>query len=153
LFGFYFALSFHYLGPPNWTAAAYVGGLILLAGSWPLVRRHYPRLRWAALAAILLALIETAILHETRWLHLPARMDPLDRARGERNLATVVAKWQRESGAQYVIADNYMTAALLTFYLPGQPETYVPKTNRPLNQLELWANYDQKYPNGTALIV
>ena len=42
---------------------------------------------------------------------------------------------------------------LLSFYLPGQPEIYVPVTNRPLNQLELWADYEQKYPRSSALIV
>ncbi|PYL38578.1 MAG: hypothetical protein DMF34_06350 [Verrucomicrobia bacterium] len=51
------------------------------------------------------------------------------------------------------MADNYITAALLSFYLPGQPETFVPGVKRPLNQLELWSNYDQRYPTGNALIV
>ena len=153
LFGFYFLLSFHYPGPPNWAAAAYVGGLILLAANWPFVSERRRWLHWFAFAAILLAAVETAILHETRWLHLPSRIDPLDRARGSRSLATSVENWQKKSGAQYIIADNYMTAALLSFYLPGQPETYVPATDRPLNQEELWANYDQKYPHATALVV
>ncbi|MEO5719346.1 MAG: glycosyltransferase family 39 protein, partial [Chthoniobacterales bacterium] len=31
LFGLYLVLSIHYMGPPNWTAAAYIGGVILLA--------------------------------------------------------------------------------------------------------------------------
>ena len=46
-----------------------------------------------------------------------------------------------------------MTAALLSFYLPGQPETFVPITTRPLNQMELWPTYDQRYPAGDGLIV
>jgi hypothetical protein len=153
LFLFYFLLSFHYAGPPNWTAAAYVGGLILLTGQWPDLARRYLWMRSLAWWAIGLALIETAILHETRWLHLSHRADPLDRARGSRNLAGWVAQWQERSGAKFVISDNYMTAALLSFYLPGQPEIYVPATNRPLNQLELWADYEQRYPSESALIV
>lgn len=153
LFVFYFLLSFHYAGPPNWAAAAYIGGLILLTGKWRSLTRQYPWMHPLAWVAIGLAIIETAILHETRWLHLSHRTDPLDRARGSRDLAAWVAQWQKRSGAKFIIADNYMTAALLSFYLPGQPETYVPATNRPLNQLELWADYEEKYPEASALIV
>ena len=153
LFGLYLALSFHYSGSPNWTAAAYIGGLILLAAKWTELAAIYPWARWATVAAIVLAAIETTTLHETRWLHLPANVDPLDRARGSRTLAASVAEAERQTGARFVIADNYMTAALLSFYLPGQPETFVPITTRPLNQMELWPTYDQRYPAGDALIV
>lgn len=152
LFGLYFLLSFRYLGPPNWTAAAYVGGIVLLAAKWSDLSQRHRWARWAALVALALALLETAVLLETRWLGLPHRMDPLDRARGSRSLALAVAHWQQSTGAQFVLADNYMTAALLSFYLPGQPETFVPLTARPLNQLELWS-YDQRFPAGDALIV
>jgi hypothetical protein len=153
LFGLYLFLSLHYHGPPNWTAAAYVGGIALLAAKWPdLVRTHrWPR--WAAISAVALAFMETAVLLETRWLNLPHRVDPLDRARGSRSLAATVAQRQQSTGAQFIIADNYMTASLLSFYLPGQPETFVPSVKRPLNQLELWSTYDQRYPAGDALIV
>jgi 4-amino-4-deoxy-L-arabinose transferase-like glycosyltransferase len=153
LFGFYFLLSFHYAGPPNWTAAAYIGGLVLLTGKWPALEQRYAWMRPLAVVAIALAFLETAILAETRWLHLSHRVDPLDRARGSRNLAASVAQWQKRSGAQFIIAGDYMTAALLSFYLPGQPEVYVPATTRPLNQLELWADYEQKYPGASALLV
>ena len=153
LFGIYLLLGFHYLGPPNWTAAAYFGGVVLLAAKWlELARQH----RWArrvSIAALVLAFLETAVLLETRWLNLPHRLDPLDRARGSRNLAAEVAREQRATDARFVIADDYMTAALLAFYLPGQPETFVPITQRPLNQLELWPTYDQRYPYDDALLV
>ena len=72
------------------------------------------------------ATVETGILLETRWLHLSHRLDPLDRARGSRNLAGAVAQAEKSTGAQFIIVDNYMTAALLSFYLPGQPETFLP---------------------------
>ena len=48
---------------------------------------------------------------------------------------------------------TYITAVLLSFYLPGQPEIFVPATRRPLNQLELWANCDQLFPSDDALLV
>ncbi|MEO7168726.1 MAG: glycosyltransferase family 39 protein [Spartobacteria bacterium] len=153
LFGLYLVLSIHYMGPPNWTAAAYIGGIILLAAKWLELAATRRWARQLALAALLLAALETAILLETRWLHLPPKVDPLDRARGSRVLAAEVAQREKSSGAQFVIADNYMTAALLSFYLPGQPETFVPRADRPLNQMELWSTYDEQFPTGDALIV
>ncbi len=153
LLGFYFALSFHYHEPPNWTAAAYIGGLILLAAKWIDLAVARPWARWAALAAIVFALIETGILLETRWLHLPHKVDPLDRARGSQSLAAFVAQVQQETGAQFVVADHYMTAALLSFYLPGQPKTYVPITAHPLDQLEIWPTYEDDHPTGAGLFV
>ena len=152
-FGLYFLLSLHYVGQPNWPAAAYIGGVILLAAKWCDLIDLNPRMRWLAIVALALAALETSILLETRWLHLPHALDPLDRARGARDLAAQVALWQQITGAKYIIADNYMTAALLSFYLPGQPEVYVPATKRPLNQLELWTDYERKYRDGRALIV
>jgi len=153
LFGLYFALSFHFREPPNWTAAAYIGGILLLSGKWIELTSVWRWARWAAVAAIVLAALETTTLIETRWLNLPPKIDPLNRARGSRNLAASVAQTERQTGAQFVIADNYMTAALLSFYLPGQPETFVPITARPLNQLQLWPTYEQRHPAGDALIV
>lgn len=153
LFGVYLFLSLHYQGAPNWTAAAYVGGIVLLAAKGLDLVQAHRWARWWAIVALVLAFAETAVILETRWLHLPHRLDPLDRARGSRSLATLVSQQQRATGAQFIVADNYMTAALLSFYLPGQPETFVPVVTRPLNQLELWSKYDQSYPVGDALIV
>ena len=153
LFGLYLVFSFHYLGSPDWTAAAYIGGLIFLAAKWTDLGSTHRWALWTAVGAFALASAETAILMETRWLHLPHRLDPLDRTRGSRSLAATVSKWEQRTGASFVIADNYMTASLLSFYLPGHPETFVPVTTRPLNQLELWPTYAEKHPSGDALIV
>lgn len=153
LFGLYLLLSFHYPSQPNWTAAAYVGGIILLVAKWlDLITRH-PWTRWLVFAALLFAALETTLLLETRWLSLPHGRDPLDRARGSRALAAQVARWQNDTGAKFIIADHYMTAALLSFYLPGQPETFVPKVPHPRNQLELWPPSEQTFAAGDGLIV
>lgn len=153
LLGFYFLLSFHYREPPNWPAAAYIGGLVLLAGKWTELASMHRWARVTAVAAIALAIIETGILLETSWLHLPPKVDPLNRARGSQALAASVARVQQETGAQFVIASHYMTAALLSFYLPSQPETFVPITSHPRDQLEIWPTYEEEHPSGDALFV
>ena len=124
-----------------------------MTAKWLDLVREHRWCRWLCLAALMFAAVETTILLETRWLHLPAKRDPLDRARGSRNLAAQVAHWQQTTGAKFIIADHYMTAALLSFYLPGHPNVFVPIEPRPRDQLELWPTYDEKFPASTGLIV
>ena len=61
--------------------------------------------------------------------------------------------WQQVTGAKLIVADHYMTAALLSFYLPGQPNVFVPIEPRPRDQLELWPTYDEKFPTSDGLIL
>ena len=98
LFLVYLFLSFQKASQANWAAAAYVGGLILVAAKWCEAVRIYPWARWVVLIGLAIAFLEVALLHETSWLHLPGRLDPLDRARGSRDLAAQVSALQTNSG-------------------------------------------------------
>ena len=153
LFLVYFLLSFQKASQANWAAAAYVSGLILVAAKWCAAVRIYPWAKGVVWTGLTLAFLETALLHETSWLHLPGRLDPLDRARGSRDLAAQVSEVQRKFGAPVVIANKYMTAALLSFYLPGQPDTFMPVSSPPFNQLVLWPTYREKLPSADAVYV
>jgi 4-amino-4-deoxy-L-arabinose transferase-like glycosyltransferase len=153
LFLLYLVLSFQKASQANWAAASYVSGLILVAAKWCEADRIYPWARWVILSGLTIALLETALLHETSWLHLPGRLDPIDRARGSRDLAAQVSALQQSSGASVVIANKYMTAALLSFYLPGQPDTFMPVSSPPFNQLVLWPTYREKHPLDNAIYV
>jgi 4-amino-4-deoxy-L-arabinose transferase-like glycosyltransferase len=153
LFLVYLILSFQKASQANWAAAAYVSGLILVAAKWCEAVRIYPWARGVVFIGLGVAFLETAVLHETSWLHLPGRLDPVDRARGSRDLAAQVNALQTNSGARVVIANKYMTAALLSFYLPGQPDTFMPLSSPPFNQLVLWPTYREKYPADDAIYV
>jgi len=153
LFLLYLFLSFQKASQANWPAAAYVGGLILLAAKWTRALDIMPKLRWLVVAGVGLAVLETAILHDTSWLHLPKRLDPLDRARGSRDLAAQTDELQRRTGARFVIANKYMTAALLSFYLPDQPVTFMPVSSPPFNQIVLWPTYRVKHPEDDAIFI
>jgi 4-amino-4-deoxy-L-arabinose transferase-like glycosyltransferase len=153
LFLLYLFLSFQKASQANWAAAAYVSGLILVAAKWCEAVRIYSWAKWVVFTGLTIAFIETAILHETSWLHLPGRLDPLDRARGSRDLAAQVSALEGKSGTRVVIANKYMTAALLSFYLPGQPETFMPVSSPPFNQLVLWPTYREKFPQDDAIYV
>ncbi len=153
LFLFYLFLSFQKTSQANWAAAAYVSGLILLAAKWHNLATRFAWAKWLAAAALAIAFMETAALHQTSWLHLPPGKDPLDRARGWHDLAAQIHSLQTETGAHVVIADKYMTAALLSFYLPGQPTTFMPVSSAPYNQILLWPGYEQAGTKDGALFV
>jgi hypothetical protein len=153
LFLVYLVLSFQKASQANWAAASYVSGLILVAAKWCEADRIYAWARWVILSGLAIVLLETALLHETSWMHLPGRLDPIDRARGSRDLAAQVSALQKSSDAPVVIANKYMTAALLSFYLPGQPDTFMPVSSPPFNQLVLWPTYREKHPLDNAIYV
>ena len=149
----YLVLSLQKAGQPNWAAAAYVGGLILLARRWREVWYLHRWARWLTATALAVALLETGVLHGTAWLHLPSGKDPLDRARGSRDLAAAVERAQERTGARFVITNRYMTSALMSFYLPAQPPTYLLSSEFVLNQIQLWPGYQQSHPTEDGLWV
>jgi 4-amino-4-deoxy-L-arabinose transferase-like glycosyltransferase len=153
LFLLYFFLSFQRASQANWPAAAYVSGFIFLAAKWEVLAARAKWARWLGMAGIVIALMETAALHETIWFNLPPGKDPLDRARGSRDLAGQVSRLEDQTGAKVIIANSYMTAALLAFYLPGQPDTFMPLSSAPYNQLILWPNYREVHPKQDALFI
>jgi 4-amino-4-deoxy-L-arabinose transferase-like glycosyltransferase len=153
LFLFYFFISFQQPSQANWAAAAYIGGFILLAAKWSWLAQKKAWARWLGVAGIGVGLIIVLGLHETSWLYLPRGKDPLDRARGSRDLAAQVTELQTKTGANFVIANKYMTAALLSFYLPGQPDTFMPVSSAPYNQLILWPSYRQMHPADDAIFI
>jgi 4-amino-4-deoxy-L-arabinose transferase-like glycosyltransferase len=153
LFLFYLFISLQQTSQANWAAAAYVGGLILLAAKWNSLATKFAWAKWLGIAALAGALIETAALHETTWLHLPPGKDPLDRARGSRDLAALIETLETKTDVHVIIANKYMIAALLSFYLRGQPTTFMPIYSAPYNQILLWPGYREVHPTDDALLV
>lgn len=153
LFLFYLALSANKAGQANWTAPSYVAGIILFAAVWDNGGRERRWVRWFGLAALGVAILETVLLHNTRWLHLPPGKDPMDRSRGYDALAQAASGIAAKEGTQVYIANKYMLASLLCFYLPGRPETYMPPTDTVTNQYSIWPGYRALPPGSSALFV
>jgi len=153
LFALYTVLSLNDSGQPNWTAPCYVAGVILGVSHWiPRVREK----KWArnlTAVAVALALLETIVLHDTFWLNLPPRRDPLTRVRGSADLARQVAALQEQFGAQFVIANKYAYASLLAFYLPRPTETFLPHSVRIENQFSFWPGYRKQFAAASAIFV
>ena len=171
LFLFYSVLSLNKAAEPNWTAPCYVAGMVLLVGNWSALVQRFPWAKSLAVWAIALAAFETVMLHDTFWLHLPipvaleegaqgltkkiltayqeiGKVDPLDRARGSESIARHAAQLAEEQGTTFFISDNYQTAGLLTFYLPGHPDTYEASCDYVKDQFSIWPGYRDLFPAG-----
>jgi len=84
----------------------------------------------------------------TKWWPAPfRRCDPTARMRGHQALARAVAErvaaLQAQGSSPFVLTPTYGLTSTLSFYLPGQPETYCLSwnfgmTSQPVNQHDLW---------------
>ncbi len=153
---------------PNWPMLGLLSGLVLLAdwladrlsASAPaLIRR---RTRWMALGGSVLGVSLVLLGHDTRvlmplierlvrdapaWDLTPAaRYDPTARLKGWRTLAAAVGELhaaQRAAGRDpFFLTDDYQTASLLAFYVPGNPPVYSAQSalGGRLSQYDLWEN-------------
>jgi hypothetical protein len=132
----------------NWTAPALVAGLVLGAG-WAMVRWDSGRISWRVALSLALGvgLILTALLHDI--FPLRVKNNPLDRAKGWKDLAGEAQKVREQIGADFVVADEYQTASLLSFYLPDRPRAYTPDWPQVMTQYSLWPSYRETYPEGS----
>ena len=132
----------------NWTAPALVAGLVLGA-AWAVARWQAGRLGWKLffVAALTVGLILTAFLHD--FLPLRIKNNPLDRAKGWKDLAEEAQKVREQIGADFVVADEYQTASLLSFYLPDRPRAFTPDWPQIMTQYSLWPSYRESFPQGS----
>ena len=98
-------------------------------------------------AGLLIGLVETALLHDFLPIHF--KNNPLDRAKGWRDLAGEAQKVRQEMGADFVIADEYQTASLLSFYLPDRPRAFTPDWPQIMTHYSIWPSYREKFPSGS----
>ncbi len=147
----------------NWMAPGYIALVVLIAIRVDVLMS---RGRWkarACVAAWCFSLMAVIAVHHTEWFYpaiarwvpapskrfpAPFRLyEPTARLRGHRDLARAVAAKVRlleaQGAAPYVLTPTYGLTSTLSFYLPGQPETYCLSwnfgmTSAPVNQHDLW---------------
>ncbi len=148
LFLVYAWVSLNKTANGNWTAPALVSGLVLGAG-WAVAQWNTGRRVWRLLLglALLMGLLLTALLHD--FLPLRIQNNPLDRAKGWRDLAGETQKVREQIGADFVVADEYQTASLLSFYLPDRPRAFTPDWPQVMTQYSLWPSYRETFAAGS----
>lgn len=161
VFLFYAILSFNKAAAPNWDALAFLSLGILAVSYWreraaSRVGAHF----WTS-AAIVLALVMTAVL--VGLMVNPVGIDrrgrdPADRLRGWRALGVAVDKvrhdFEQKTGERvFLIADERDRASELAFYMPdrrvegpGHPPIYIPESQDMVNQFSFWPRYDEFVP-------
>lgn len=162
LFLFWTAYTLRAQVLPNWISPAVLP--LLLLGTFWWHRRWTEGDVWSVrllIAGIALGLPLVGLLHNTDWVAklvgspLPAKVDPLRRVRGFREVARIVGEQRdrlaSEGHATFVIADHYGRTGLLSFYMPGvrrlaqrNPEVYAISSEKPKNQFWFWPGYSER---------
>jgi 4-amino-4-deoxy-L-arabinose transferase-like glycosyltransferase len=159
LMALYLALSLNKAGQANWTAPAYIAGLILLAaGACQWTQGHVRRRRAVTMVLAVSALL-VAGAHLVPFLDVRSlapsvfERDPLRRLRGAADLAEQTAALQQQHGATFLISNKYQLASLLSFYHPDRPQVFLPNHEGIQNQYSFWPSYDDGFWGATALFV
>ena len=109
-------------------------------------------------AGLFLGLPVVVLMHDTNLIGkitgrpLPERIEPLKRVRGHRDFARQMAQFRTNLLAEgkpvFIVADHYGRAGLLSFYLPGGPESlpeapfvYQVRADRISSQFQFWPGY------------
>ncbi|MEI9864878.1 MAG: glycosyltransferase family 39 protein [Limisphaerales bacterium] len=163
LYGVFLFFSLNSAGKENWTAPALVAGIIFTVVYWREVVASHPAWRWGVGAAFVIALLMTAVLHDTRplmavsdriteRLHWKPLTDPLRRAQGWTDFKTHVQAAREKYQANLLVGNHYSQASMMAFYLPDQPVTYLPPAQYGESQFTLWPQYKVQ-PDTRALYV
>jgi 4-amino-4-deoxy-L-arabinose transferase-like glycosyltransferase len=152
VFAVFCFFSLNKAGKENWPAPGLLAGLILTVVYWRELVARRPRWRPLVWAALGIAVLATAVLHNTDYLHLPSKREPLRRAQGWEDFARHVQEVRVRLGANLLIGNHYSQASIMQFYLPDQPTTYVPKEEYGANQFTLWPGFTVAH-NTRALFV
>ena len=163
LYGLFAFFSLNKAGQANWAAPALVTGIIFTVVYWRELVTRRPAWRWGVGAAFAIALLMTAVLHNTNPLMVASKNvtdalhrrpipDPLRRAQGWNDFAAHVESAREKNRVNLLLADNYAQASMLAFYLPGQPQTYLLPATYGDTQFTLWPGYAVR-PGTRALYV
>jgi hypothetical protein len=134
--------SLNKAGLSNWPAPSLLSGMVLTVVYWREVVSAHPKWRHGVAWALGTALVMTAVLHNTSFLHLPQKLDPLHRAQGWADFANHIQRAREKYQPDFLMGNHYSQASLMRFYLPDRPNTYCPVAMEP--QFDLWPGYKVK---------
>lgn len=142
---------------PNWPLVAWLAGLIPVAD---LLVHHYRPLSVRQKQLVSAGLIIPAV--GTLFLHLPfltinapwpGKNHPFKKLLGWRQLGAEVGQTaQSMDQPVFILADYYMTASELAFYVEGHPPTYCVNLGRRMNQYDIWQGLDRVVGQGAVFV-
>jgi 4-amino-4-deoxy-L-arabinose transferase-like glycosyltransferase len=147
VFVFYVVLSWHTKCEPNWPAVSYLSLIIILASHWRKMMLAGQRGQPFMIMVFVFAWAQALILHDTQWLPLPQKADPMSRVAGWSEIAARIDQLRTEQHADVLISDAYKEAAVFSFYLPDQQFIYAIHNDPPKNQYDFWGTYPTAPPH------
>jgi len=141
VFLMYAVLAWHVKEEPNWPAVSYLTLIIILASHWRKMLATGTHAQPFMIAVYLLAWLQTLLMHDTEFLHLPQKMDPMGRVVGWSEIATHLNDLRIQENADVVIADAYKEASVFSFLLPDKAFIYTLRHTPPSNQYDFWPGY------------
>jgi 4-amino-4-deoxy-L-arabinose transferase-like glycosyltransferase len=152
VYGVFAFFALNKAGQPNWTVPALLIGIVFTVAYWRDRLARNPAWRGWITAAFALAIVMSTVMHDTSYLHLPPRLDPLRRAQGWPDFADHVQRARAQHQTELLIGDHYSVASMMAFYLPDHPTTYVFTQPYGKSQFTLWPGYEVR-PDTRALYV
>jgi len=140
VFLFYAVLAWHLKEEPNWPAVSYLTLIIIMAARWREILAT-PARSGFIITAFMLAWLQTLLMHDSSFLPLPQKMDPMGRTVGWSQIATRLDEVRQEQHADVLIADAYKEASVFSFHLPDHAFIYTVRNSPPANQYDFWPGY------------
>ena len=147
VFLLYAVLAFHLKEEPNWPAVSYLSLIILMASHWRKMFLTGKKGQPFIVTVFLFAWLQTLLMHDTQFLHLPQKMDPMGRVAGWSEIATHLDALRKERHADVLIADAYKEASVFSFLLPDKQFIYTLRHTPPSNQYDFWPGYPTQAPH------
>ncbi len=142
IFLLFFLLSFHTKIEPNWPALSYIAGIVFIALVFKSISKR------SKVILLVLSGFIFVIFHSLPFLHLPPKLDLLQRMRGYQELGDKLKVWQQERFSEpekvFLLSDTYGVTAELSFYGPAQKRAYCVNLGRKLNQYDIFGPPEDK---------
>lgn len=146
VFLMYAVLAWHLRCEPNWPAVSYLTLIIIMAAQWRKILAAGSKGQPYIILAFLFAWLQTLLLHDPEFLHLPQKMDPMGRVVGWSEIAAHLDELRREQHADVLIADAYKEASVFSFHLPDKTFIYTLRHSPPSTQYDFWPGYAETHP-------
>jgi len=147
VFLLYAVLALHLRDEPNWPAVSYLTLIVIMASHWRKMLGTGTRGRPFIVMAFVFAWLQTLLMHDTRFLPLPQKMDPMERLAGWSEIAAHLNDLRGEQHADVLIADGYKEASVFSFHLPDKAFIYALRHSPPSNQFDFWPGYPKEAPH------
>jgi hypothetical protein len=146
VFLMYAVLAWHLRCEPNWPAVSYLTLIVIMASQWRKIFLVRGTGQAYIVFAFVFAWLQTLIMHDTEFLPLPQKLDPMGRVTGWTEIAQHLEALKKEQHADVLIADAYKEASIFSFHLPDHEFIYALRNVPKANQYDFWPSYTDAHP-------